>query len=129
MKISKKRDGVYIVDGEEYVYSEYDNTLANENEVLLPGSIETANQSEDDPSIILTIDEIAEELMEGENQRKGQAYFNALMQVCPSLAGRLRGGPTDPFYRDELVDAFVCDITLKVTPDELIEFQNKIKEV
>lgn len=39
-------------------------------------------------------------------QREGQAYFNALYIHRPDIADRLRSGPLDPFYNDDMLPAF-----------------------
>jgi hypothetical protein len=39
--------------------------------------------------------------------RAGQWYFNALADVRPDLAERVRGTALDPFHRDDLLPAFL----------------------
>lgn len=43
-------------------------------------------------------------------QRKGQAYFNALVLVAPELAELIRGTKDDPFYDDGNLPAFMTAI-------------------
>lgn len=43
--------------------------------------------------------------------RTGQSLFNALYHIRPDLADRLRGGPLDPFYRDNDVEAISNTLT------------------
>lgn len=38
--------------------------------------------------------------------RRGQAAFNGLADVRPDLAGRVRGGPVDPFFSDDRIENF-----------------------
>lgn len=39
--------------------------------------------------------------------RKGQVFFNALGELKPHLADRVRFTPVDPFYSDALIPAFM----------------------
>jgi hypothetical protein len=39
--------------------------------------------------------------------RKGQAFFNALMELSPLLAEEVRGTDLDPFHIDDKVEAFL----------------------
>lgn len=48
----------------------------------------------------IKINRIAEKFHEHDNQRKGQAYFNALHAVRPDLANYIRGTRADPFYQN-----------------------------
>ncbi len=38
--------------------------------------------------------------------RYGQYYFNALHNVHPDLANKIRTTPADPFYNDDILPAF-----------------------
>ena len=38
--------------------------------------------------------------------RRGQAAFNKLYEEAPGWADSIRGGPIDPFHRDERLEAF-----------------------
>jgi len=40
-------------------------------------------------------------------ERLGQAYFNALQDVRPDLAAKVRANGLDPFYEDERLSAFL----------------------
>ena len=40
------------------------------------------------------------------NWRAGQAAFNRLYEVAPGWADWIRGGPLDPFHRDDRLAAF-----------------------
>ncbi len=39
--------------------------------------------------------------------RKGQTYFNVLVQVRPDLSERIRTSHLDPFYLDERIPEFL----------------------
>lgn len=39
--------------------------------------------------------------------RAGQAYFNTLYHVRPDISERIRGGPLDPFHRNERITDFL----------------------
>lgn len=41
-------------------------------------------------------------------QRRGQAYFNAIHEVRPDLANAVRGSDRDPFYDDSRINAFIA---------------------
>lgn len=41
------------------------------------------------------------------HMRKGQAAFNLMEILYPSIAEKHRGGNFDPFYNDAKVDAFI----------------------
>ena len=41
------------------------------------------------------------------HERLGQVYFNVLDTVRPDLGDQVRATPNDPFYRDEIVPAFL----------------------
>lgn len=43
---------------------------------------------------------------ENKDFRRGQAAFNALEEVRPDLANRVRATELDPFHRDERLEAF-----------------------
>ena len=45
-----------------------------------------------------------------QDQRKGQAAFNALHTLDPDLANMVRGTRFDPFYRDERVPDFLREV-------------------
>ena len=39
--------------------------------------------------------------------RLGQAYYNVLFDIDPELAREINGTECDPFYRDDLIPAFL----------------------
>lgn len=41
------------------------------------------------------------------NLRAGQAIFNTAEELMPERARQLRGTEVDPFYNDDLIDAFM----------------------
>lgn len=40
------------------------------------------------------------------HERRGEAYFNALVLIRPEIAGRLQGSECDPLYHDSRIPAF-----------------------
>ena len=44
------------------------------------------------------------------DERKGQAAFNALHELDPTLANLMRGSKSDPFYRDERLPEFLREV-------------------
>lgn len=42
-----------------------------------------------------------------DQQRRGQAYFNALYRWRPDIANELRASSVDPFYRTERIPSFL----------------------
>jgi hypothetical protein len=44
------------------------------------------------------------------NQRKGQAAFNALYEMSPVLADKIRTTEFDPFYQDSKIPAFMREV-------------------
>ena len=52
---------------------------------------------------------ILSQKMRRENKylREGQAYFNALYVLNPSLADEIRGDRFDPYYRDDRIQKFL----------------------
>jgi len=41
------------------------------------------------------------------SQRRGQIHFNVLLEMHPGIAEGIRGGESDPFYRDENIPVFL----------------------
>lgn len=52
----------------------------------------------------------AEALAAGGSQRRGQAYFNVLHDIDPSLAKSICGTGLDPFYNDKRLPAFLSHV-------------------
>lgn len=53
----------------------------------------------------------AEELLqENPNLRRGQALFNALAEIDPDKANRIRGTGIDPFYNNRNITAFLREV-------------------
>lgn len=50
--------------------------------------------------------------------RRGQALFNALYEVHPELADRVRMTEADPFFDDAKIEAFGQVVMRGVFPDE-----------
>ena len=50
-------------------------------------------------------------LREHPEWRRGQALFNALYELHPHAADRLRATPADPFYDDQRIPAFWRTLT------------------
>jgi len=59
-------------------------------------------------------------LEQNPEQRKGQAYFNALWFTYPDLADKVRGSHRDPFYNDDRMPEFL-DFVLAELPEEETE--------
>lgn len=55
-----------------------------------------------------------------QEQRQGQAYFNALYQEYPEIADRIRTTPADPFYRDERIELFLTTLYAMDLPETTI---------
>jgi len=49
--------------------------------------------------------------------RRGQIHFNVLCDLHPTLAESVRGSDLDPFYRDDLVPAFLEHIQKAWSPE------------
>lgn len=49
--------------------------------------------------------------------RNGQIYFNVLCDIHPSLAESIRAGDIDPFYRDDLIPAFIEHLSKEWSPE------------
>jgi hypothetical protein len=47
--------------------------------------------------------------------RYGQSLFNALYEINPEIANKIRGGRFDPFYSDELVQPFFSSIKMVIS--------------
>ena len=57
---------------------------------------------------------LAEEVL---GLRRGQIHFNVLCDLHPTLAESVRGSDLDPFYRDDLVPAFLEHIQKAWSPE------------
>lgn len=47
------------------------------------------------------------------NERRGQAYFNALSEANPPLAYAIVGTPLDPFHDDAILPAFLLEVAAR----------------
>jgi hypothetical protein len=52
------------------------------------------------------INQMAQQRVERENQRQGQALFNALSEFYPAAAKLIAGTSADPFYRNDKISQF-----------------------
>lgn len=55
---------------------------------------------------IIKVERISNKYLEDTDQRKGQAYFNALHKVRPDLADHIQGTKIDPFYSKAFDNAY-----------------------
>ena len=49
--------------------------------------------------------------------RWGQTLFNVLCEYRPEIAEKLRGGPIDPFHRNEVSDDFLNEVERLIEVD------------
>jgi len=49
-------------------------------------------------------------LRKNPNLRRGQALFNALAEVNPNKADRIRGTDIDPFFNNNRIKAFLQEV-------------------
>lgn len=59
----------------------------------------------DDEIVFLNI--CIKKYMDMPHMRHGQAYFNALYEVNPTIANEIRGTFIDPFYNDSRIERFM----------------------
>jgi hypothetical protein len=52
------------------------------------------------------LNQLAQQRIDKENQRPGQALFNALAEKYPAAAKLIAGTSADPFYRNEKISQF-----------------------
>lgn len=52
------------------------------------------------------LNESAKQRIERENQRPGEALFNALVENYPAAAKLIAGTSADPFYRNDKISQF-----------------------
>jgi hypothetical protein len=48
-------------------------------------------------------------------QRRGQAYFNALYDIAPEIANRIRGTEFDPFHDDSRIVPFLSQLEKEIS--------------
>lgn len=58
--------------------------------------------------VLLLVDK---ELEKNPTYRKGQLFFNALLELHPEIANSLIGTSIDPFYDDGLIEVCISKIT------------------
>jgi hypothetical protein len=51
--------------------------------------------------------EVGRAIMKHPEWRYGQTVFNVMHSMHPELADKFRGTSVDPFYKDEMAEAFV----------------------
>lgn len=49
--------------------------------------------------------------------RRGQALFNACLELYPDIANQLRGTDCDPFHNDKRIDAFLGRVQERLNGD------------